>query len=535
MIAFGGAILLVATLGWGLFRPDAPIRVAKETTYLTEPLAADSLPDYRAAMLAAMGPAPKPEENAAVEILQVMWPFDIEVADLPVVCKALGITDVAPPEPLQEAANQTGSEIYGLGHDPRPWKGSEFPAIETWLVAQSAALDRLVTAADRPRFWLPMPALLGSAPNVCNGLVPHVRCRDVANKLCCRAMWHAGAGRHDAAWRDIRAVYRLSRLLAVPTDVPPAGTFLMAPLGMSAMADATLTRGLLALPDLPAKILTEIRNDLDAIGPLPSPVDIVAGERLLAIDMIVFLNRMPDGRADRRQALERGLLVESSRPPLSWFEEMWYCFDAPDQAAARTSLDWNVALQRVNMYFDAAETAVGLPTHPARKAALQRLHGAHYWGPFGWSAAGHVLSGIGSRAHRSALIGDSVLTDLSGSLEFLVRTKASFDLARTAVALAAWKADRAGENARYPETLDALVPRYLTAVRLDPFTEKPFVYERRGEGYMLASMGNNGVYDGGDDRDGWIVGGEWQTENHDVDCGKTDIVLRMPTPALPPR
>lgn len=305
-IAFGGAILVFATLGWGLFRPDAPIRVSRETTYLTEPLAADGLPDYRAAMLAAMGPAPTPEDNAAVELLQVMWPLGIQATDLPAVCKALGIPDVAPVESLQVPSKEAAAEMHRVMFDPsgsrRPWTGAEFPEIEAWLVAQAAALDRLVAAADRPRCWLPWPVLLGSKSNVCQseGPVINMRCRDVANTLCWRAMWHAGAGRNAAAWRDIRAVYRFSRLLADPTDVPPGASAFLHAFGTSAEADAALTHGLLALPGLPAELLGEIRRHLDRLGPLSDPADLLGGERLRVIDGIAFLYRMPGGRTARR-------------------------------------------------------------------------------------------------------------------------------------------------------------------------------------------------------------------------------------------
>ena len=85
----------------------------------------------------------------------------------------------------------------------------------------------------------------------------------------------------------------------------------------------------------------------------------------------------------------------------------------------------------------------------------------------------------------------------------------------------------------YPETLAALAPRYLTTVPLDPFIDKPFIYERRGDGYLLASVGENGVYDGGDDRKGWIIGGEWQAIEQNVDPDKWDLVVRMPVPPVP--
>jgi hypothetical protein len=152
-----------------------------------------------------------------------------------------------------------------------------------------------------------------------------------------------------------------------------------------------------------------------------------------------------------------------------------------------------------------------------------------------WGAAGHFVKGIGSREFRSSFFGNSHLISLYGYLDISSRGQASFDLARIAAALAAWKADRANDNEPYPKTLDDLVPQYLSAVPLDSFIEKPLLYERRGEGYLLASAGDNGAYDGGDDRNGWIVGGEWQESQQEVDRQKSDIVVRIPVPALAPR
>jgi hypothetical protein len=46
-------------------------------------------------------------------------------------------------------------------------------------------------------------------------------------------------------------------------------------------------------------------------------------------------------------------------------------------------------------------------------------------------------------------------------------------------------------NGRYPESLEALVPGHLSEVPIDPFTGKPFVYRREGEGFIVYSLGSN--------------------------------------------
>lgn len=520
-----GVLLAFLAVGlWNLFGPEPPIRVSPETTFLTEPLAADGLPDYGAAVLAAMGPAPNPGENAAVELLQVMWPLGIDAADLPAVCKALGIPDSPPADPLREPTEDSAAKLVDDMYDApyeRPWTGKEFPELEAWLIAHEAALDRLVAAADRPRYWLPGPTLLQPGPQLLIGeLLPDIQeVRSAARLLGYRAMWHAGAGRHAAAWRDIRAIYRFSRLLADRESTPQFLVTQMLATSLNATADAAVVHGLLGLPDLPIEALATIRRDLDALGPLPRPSDGLASERLFSIDAIVWLaRRAPGGRAAQGQMDD----LSSLRRP-------------------KASLDWNAALERVNVEYDKVEAAARLPIRAARQTELERLATAldrRMVGRLGWGNASQVIQGLCSRGNRGVLVGDMVLALMmpatGNALDALARGRASFALSRTAAALAAFRADRAAGDAPYPETLDALAPRYLSAVPLDPFTEKPFVYERHDDGYLLASVGVNGVYDGGDDMNGWIVDGEWRATKQDVELQKSDIVVRMPVPQTPP-
>jgi hypothetical protein len=53
------------------------------------------------------------------------------------------------------------------------------------------------------------------------------------------------------------------------------------------------------------------------------------------------------------------------------------------------------------------------------------------------------------------------------------------------------------DHGRWPETLNALIPRYLTAVPTDPRDAKPLRYTHRPEGVVIYSVGGDGVDDGG--------------------------------------
>jgi hypothetical protein len=52
-------------------------------------------------------------------------------------------------------------------------------------------------------------------------------------------------------------------------------------------------------------------------------------------------------------------------------------------------------------------------------------------------------------------------------------------------------------NGRYPESLEELVPGILAEIPIDPFTGKPLVFRREGEGFIVYSLGSNQKDDGG--------------------------------------
>ncbi len=73
------------------------------------------------------------------------------------------------------------------------------------------------------------------------------------------------------------------------------------------------------------------------------------------------------------------------------------------------------------------------------------------------------------------------------------KTEAGLAVAQVAFALTLHKAEHGG----YPESLDALAPEFLDRVPLDPFTAQPLKYARDGEGFLIYSVGLNGIDDAG--------------------------------------
>ena len=113
------ALPLVLVALFATYGPDPGIIVGPRTTVVTEPLAADGLPDYEAAWLVMSGPAPPPTDNAAVDLLRATWPMGVPVAELPNVCQALGIPTDSPGRRLEpidgmNATSRRGAAPCGL-------------------------------------------------------------------------------------------------------------------------------------------------------------------------------------------------------------------------------------------------------------------------------------------------------------------------------------------------------------------------------------------------------------------------------------
>ncbi len=86
-----------------------------------------------------------------------------------------------------------------------------------------------------------------------------------------------------------------------------------------------------------------------------------------------------------------------------------------------------------------------------------------------------------------------VFPALSRSEEAFARKKALLEGTTLAIALRLHRI----EQGAYPENLDSLVPTYLDALPIDPFTGNPFHYVSVGNDFLLYGYGVDGVDSGG--------------------------------------
>src|SRR3954454_1816349 len=88
------------------FWPEPPIVVARDTTYITEPLRPNGLPDYEKYILEQSRKGTTPDNNAGALIWQALWPNDLDPRDYEPIRAELGLKEM----PSASAALQL---VYG--------------------------------------------------------------------------------------------------------------------------------------------------------------------------------------------------------------------------------------------------------------------------------------------------------------------------------------------------------------------------------------------------------------------------------------
>jgi len=546
-IIAGAALLIFAWFVIQLFGPNRRIIVSKETTFITEPLGEEGLPDFSAYILKESSEGVTPENNAAVLTWQALWPGDLAQEYWLPMANALGLKKIPSAqdslvrvhdrsvreeiafwlveqfsESLDDEAadkfltqewqdtlrDQTADELIDEAMN-RPWTSEQIPALGRWAENNQQQLDMLVEASTRPYYFSPSPSHIdGSDTILIATLLPGVQgMRSGIRALSARAMWHLGEGRDVECWQDVLACHRLARLVA-------QGNTLVEQLvgiaidGMACRGTITLLHHGELKSDLTQQIFADL-NSLPSVSSMARSLD--QGERLTFLDAVI---RMSDGEVEGQE------LVGGVGGPL--------------QAVSFVAIDWNLILREGNRWYDRFVAAMQIDSHEERRAELQKIDSDLLQLSSSTNSPGMILGSIISRRQRSRFLANVFLSLFLPSLEAAThaedRGNVLSELTRAAAALAVYRA----EHSEYPEELAALAPEILSELPVDLYSGKQFIYERKDDGgYLLYSVFENGIDDGGTDFGGEIIDGEWiEGESEGVDYNTSDLVIRVPVPAF---
>jgi hypothetical protein len=283
-------------------------------------------------------------------------------------------------------------------------------------------------------------------------------------------------GKVDEAWQDLLASHGLGRLIA------RGGTLIEMLVGIA--IDAITDVADVAFLDnakLTSNQALACWEDLQKLPPLPTVAD-----KIDLTERFVFLDIMMLTAHHGMAFLEN--LKDNSRPPKG------------NEFKARLftrSINWDPALRNANRWFDRLAAGLRITDRTARVRELTAITQELMILKNQASSMGDFEKSLMSSERRGEMIGNAMIglmipafNKLQDSAERCEQRHRNLHLA---FALAAYQRD----NGHYPASLEELAPKYLEKIPDDLFSEKPLIYRQEDHGYLLYSVGLNGVDEDG--------------------------------------
>ncbi len=456
------------------------VRVAYETTRIVEPLGADRLPDYVAALNQAHSKGVTPENNAMVLVIEAVGLDRYKPEQRQKTLKALGMKALE--GPFLDVSSEENQEIDEcLKVDVL--KVADHENVTACIERNRKPLELLGWAGKRTRWYWPQPTgnPLGLLGNSMEGPLFSPSMKLVA----VRARFSAARGQWQDARNDLLTLRRLGALAVGDTSLIEE----LQALSCERIANEATER-IACEGKLDSKIALAMIADIDA-APSGSPKleGIDVSERFLLLEEILLVSKQPREQIVR-QLFDLSVMGSGKSGPVPKFEEAVYF------AGLVRSSDWNEALQEVNRRFDSISAAMKLPTVPEQIKALDKADSEFN----DWRAA--VLTKFSRRPEpgtkeATTLLGDLMLSWLGDSTRSAhkssTRAMEHRELCKAALGLRAYFADQG----QYPKKLEELVPKYLKSVPEDIFSGKAIKFRRKGAGFIIYSIGYDLVDDGG--------------------------------------
>ena len=365
-------------------RPRPKITISKETTYLTEPLRADGMVDYVAAVNQRFSAGVTPENNAAVLFLRALGPKKIDrnirktffkhlrMAELPdegeylIPCEDFLQTRMGwkvpggdTPDDL-EKTQQMADKVWRACHVP--WSNEEYPFLAELLQANVRPLRLITEGSQRSRFYVP---LISTKPGSFRPLVMLTGLPWATEQLAARATWRLRNHQLDLAWDEVMAGFRLARLTG-------RGPFVVDSL-LAVRCECQVFPAAIALAQYGVITVGLARRWQAELHNLPA--------RRSLVDALGYGCRL-ESLAITSSAAERGYqrpnaLAKVGLPPDPTFKAMFGLDEVHQRAYQLYStdprLDWNEALRYVNVWYDRLVAACRQPSYRRRRDALMQL------------------------------------------------------------------------------------------------------------------------------------------------------------------
>lgn len=350
----------------------------------------------------------------------------------------------------------THNEDEWTEFDKSGYHSQAFPRIEAWLTRNAQVLEYCRRAAACADSQVPTIERFG----VSLYYLPPARA--AVRGLCFTAEGHAAVGEWAAMTADVRVA------LAVAQAITRGGPLINALVGINwERLVYHSVRRITVQRDVPPAALHELLRMLQAADetrePMAEALRYEAAAGLHAVDLVL----------DDPQALE---LLGGGTPDPGMMVLYRLAGSSRKRTRAHLAALYSHAIH-------AAETGEAAVDQEAIKGFLVSCRYAAVFGLSGRDPLGKVMAAM-------------LIPSLARSVEIAESCKVSNRAAQIFAAIAGHENDHGGTA---PVRLADLEPEYFTAVPTDPFRTagEPLRYARRAAGWIVYSVGANGIDDGG--------------------------------------
>ncbi len=471
------------------------------------PLDEDGYVDYVQALNDRCSEGVTPENNAVVTLIRVIGPKHIAAEHRQEFFKLLGIDELPEDgdylENYSEYAKRNALAVDLDSFPPdKPWVAADDPQLARWLARYDRHFDQIVAATHLERYYAPLVVDDIAAPALVSVLLPTLQeSRSVARGLVSRILLRVGEGRIEEALRDVEALYVFGR------QVGHGGTLVEALVGIAINHMATLAElAAVCAPQATEPVLTAHLDRMSRLPPVPSIRESInSTERFMFLDAVAAMARgrttdLDDGGGPIERILGN---------------------------IATASIDWNRTLIVGNEWYDRLDVALSYETYGEQQAALDGLNvelealARRNSNPL-LAAASALFGGtaVGEKLGETLVALILPAANAAATAEYRCRVLSDLSLLATYLQIHQLR------HGEYPEQLGDLA-ELPESVLVDQFSDMPFRYTRRDDGYMLYSVGGNREDDGATSMISGTLGGEW-IDVDQVEVDGDDLVIRVP-------
>jgi hypothetical protein len=346
---------------------------------------------------------------------------------------------------------------------------------EKWVQEHNDALELIIEGSQRPYYWRTYKSRDENPTEMMGVLMPNLSdFRRLAFALRLRIWLNAEQGRFEDAFNDVKSFYRFGQHLKGDRILIEQ----LVGIAIEALSVQTI-RDIVGNYEIDSMLLTDFQRDFEQIIAGENFVPSLEAERLCVYDEIqrcftegrfggghLYLSRLGSFSEGHPFGLDE-ILVGSIFSPQQWPRAVKVLFAHPDKKQTREMAD---------SYYD-------------------------FWSRVYHKTPGQIRAeGINAEKQSMEIIKGNLLLQilappLSRMNEIAHRNKTDVYATVTILALLRYEKDKGS----YPNDLQQLITAgYLKQLPIDSFADKPLVYRKTDDDFILYSVGPNFTDEGGE-------------------------------------